>query len=176
MTDPASAPALWFALIAAGGKPFGLEAIDIARVEAGLIIIALDYQPGVTSPYDVSLDRFVKAGTENVGSDALAAVEASPPRRLKTLQIQGDAPPEAGAERSAMRPDEAGTPIPSEGDDADDVGTMTSPVASPRLGAIALAVLETGVATDGEKVEVGDTVAAVSPLSLFDPEKRRPRA
>ena len=46
VTDPGSAPTLWEALIAAGGKPFGLEAIDIARVEAGLIIIALDYQPG----------------------------------------------------------------------------------------------------------------------------------
>ena len=32
VTDPGSAPALWDALIAAGGKPFGLEAIDIARV------------------------------------------------------------------------------------------------------------------------------------------------
>jgi aminomethyltransferase len=160
VTDPTSAPALWFALLAAGGKPFGLEAIDIARVEAGLIIIALDYQPAVTSPYDVSLDRFIKRGTENVGSDALAAVEADPPRRLKTLEVEGETAPEAGAIVSK---------------DGADVGTMTSPVVSPRLGAIGLAVLETGVATDGEKVEVGDAVATVSPLSLFDPEKRRSR-
>ena len=80
---------MWEALIAAGGKPFGLEAIDIARVEAGLIIIALDYQPGETSPYDVSLDRFIKQGTENVGSEALAAVGANPPKRLKTLHDRG---------------------------------------------------------------------------------------
>jgi aminomethyltransferase len=161
VTDPASAPALWQALMEAGGKPFGLEAIDIARVEAGLIIIALDYQPGETSPYDVSLDRFIKLGTENVGSEALAAVGANPPKRLKTLTIEGDAAPEAG------------TAVTKDGDE---VGTVTSPVISPRLGAIALAVLDTGAATDGEKVEAGGAVATVAPLSLFDPEKKRPRA
>ncbi|MGZ8607718.1 MAG: glycine cleavage T C-terminal barrel domain-containing protein, partial [Actinomycetota bacterium] len=160
VTDPGSAPALWEALIAAGGKPFGLEAIDIARVEAGLIIIALDYQPGETSPYDVSLDRFVKPGTENVGSDALEAVAADPPRRLKTLQIQGEAVPEAGASVTK---------------DGEEVGTVTSPVASPRLGTIALAVVATGAANDGGKVEVGEAVATVAPLSLIDPEKKRPR-
>lgn len=160
VTDPSSAPALWDALIAAGGKPFGLEAIDIARVEAGLIIIALDYQPGETSPFDVSLDRFVKQGTENVGSGALAAAAVNPPRRLKTLQIQGEAAPEAG------------TIVTKDGEE---VGTVTSPVVSPRLGSIALAVLATGVANDGDKVEVGDAVATVAPLSLFDPEKKRPR-
>lgn len=160
VTDPGSAPALWEALIAAGGKPFGLEAVDIARVEAGLIIIALDYQPGETSPYDVSLDRFVRQGTENVASQALAAVAANPPRRLKTLQIQGEAAPEAGATVTK---------------DGEEVGTVTSPVVSPMLGTIALAVLRTGVANDGEKVEVGDAVATVATLSLFDPEKRRPR-
>ena len=62
VTDPGSVVTLWDALIAAGGTPFGLEAIDLARIEAGLIIIALDYQPGETSPYDVSLDRFIKHG------------------------------------------------------------------------------------------------------------------
>jgi aminomethyltransferase len=160
VTDPGSAPALWQALIAAGGKPFGLEAIDIARVEAGLIIIALDYQPGETSPYDVCLDRFVKQGTENVGSEALAAVSANPPKRLKTLQIEGEAVPEAGNIVSK---------------DGEEVGAVTSPVVSPRLGTIALAVLATGAANDGEKVEVGDAVATVAPLSLFDPEKKRPR-
>ena len=160
VTDPGSAPSLWQALIEAGGKPFGLEAIDIARVEAGLIIIALDYQPGETSPYDVSLDRFIKQGTENVGSQALAAVGANPPKRLKTLMIEGGAAPEAGT--AVTR-------------DGDEVGTVTSPVISPRLGTIALAVLDTASAADGEKVEAGGAVATVAPLSVFDPNKERPR-
>ena len=59
--------------------------------------------------------------------------------------------------------------------DGVEVGSVTSPVVSPRLGTIALAVLATGAANDGEKVEVADAVATVAPLSLFDPEKKRPR-
>ena len=58
--------------------------------------------------------------------------------------------------------------------DGDEVGTLTSPVISPRFGTIALAVLDTAAANDGEKVEVGGAVATVAPLSLFDPEKKRP--
>ena len=161
VTDPASAPALWQALIDAGGRPFGLDAIDIARVEAGLIIIGVDYQVGATSPWDLSLDRMIKTGTENVAADALAAYGASPPKRFKTLQIEGDAAPEAGAAVTK---------------DGTDVGTVTSPTISPDFGVIALAILRGGVATDGEKVEVGGSVATVAPLSIHDPEKRKPRS
>ena len=160
VTDLASVNSLWSALIAAGGKPFGLEAIEIARIEAGLIIVALDYQPAQTSPYDVSLDRFVKSGTECVGAAALAEVGASPPRRLKTLSIGADEAPEAGA--AVVK-------------DGEEVGVVTSPTVSPRLGTIALAVLSSDSATDGDKVEVGDAVATVGPLSLYDPEKKKPR-
>jgi aminomethyltransferase len=160
VTDPGSAVTLWEALIAAGGRPFGLDAIDLARVEAGLIIIAVDYQPGETSPYDVSLDRFIKTGTENVGAEALASYGANPPKRFKTLRIQGDAP-EAGAAVSK---------------DGAEVGALTSPATSPRLGAIGLAILDTSAASDGDKVEVGGGVAEVAPLSLYDPEKTKPRS
>jgi glycine cleavage system T protein (aminomethyltransferase) len=161
VTDPASAPTLWQALIDAGGRPFGLDAIEIARIEAGLIIIGLDYQVGATSPWDVSLDRMIKTGTDNVGADALAAYGAAPPKRFKTLRIEGDAAPGAGA---AVTKDGA------------DVGTVTSPTTSPAFGVIALAILDRGVSTDGEKVEVGDAVATVAPLSIHDPEKRKPRS
>jgi aminomethyltransferase len=160
VTDPASAPTLWAALVDAGGRPFGLDAIEIARVEAGLVIIGVDYQVGETSPYDVSLDRMIKPGTENVGSAALAAYGADPPKRFKTLRIEGDAAPEAGASVTK---------------DGVEVGTVTSPTTSPRLGPIALAILDTGVATDGEKVEAGGAVATVAPLSIHDPEKKKPR-
>jgi aminomethyltransferase len=161
VTDPASAPTLWAALVAAGGRPFGLDAIDIARVEAGLVIIGVDYQVGETSPYDVSLDRMIKPGTENVGSAALAAYGATPPKRFVTLKIEGGDAPEAGA---AVTKDGA------------TVGTVTSPTTSPRFGPIALAILDTGAAVQGEKVEVGGAVATVGPLSIHDPEKRKPRS
>jgi aminomethyltransferase len=160
VTDPGSAVTLWEALVAAGGRPFGLDAIDLARVEAGLIIVAVDYQPGETSPWDLSLDRFIKPGTENVGADALAACGASPPKRFKTLRIEGESAPEAGAAVSK---------------DGAEVGVLTSPAVSPRLGTIGLAILDTAAAQDGAKVEVGGAVATVAPMSLYDPEKKRPR-
>ena len=51
---------------------------------------------------------------------------------------------------------------------------------SPRFGLLGLAVLETGVAGEGESVEValgsGVVPATVAPLAIYDPEKRRPRA
>jgi aminomethyltransferase len=161
ITDPASAPTLWQALNDAGGRPFGLDAIEIARVEAGLVILGLDYTPGETSPWDVSLDRVIKTDTENVGAEALKAAGANPAKRMKTLTIEGDALPEAG---TAVTKDGA------------EVGTVTSPVTSPDFGVIALAVLDSGAATDGEKVDVGGSAATVGPLSIHDPEKKKARS
>jgi glycine cleavage system T protein (aminomethyltransferase) len=161
---PADAQTVWDALLAAGGIPFGLTAIDLARTEVGLIIIAVDYDPGERSPWDLSMDRFIKTDTECVGAAALAERGANPPKRFKTLQIEGEAAPEYGAAVTK---------------DGREVGTVTSPASSPRLGTIGLAILDADVASDGEKVEVavgdGTAPATVSPLSLLDPEKRRPR-
>jgi aminomethyltransferase len=165
VTDPASIVPLWDALVAAGAVPFGLEAIDLARTEVGLIIIALDYQPGETSPYDLSMDRFIAAGTECVGADALAAYGANPPKRFKALRIEGDAAPDYGA--AVTR-------------DGQQVGTVTSPASSPRLGTIGLAVLDAGASADGERVEVavgeGTAGAEVGPQNLYDPERAKPRS
>jgi glycine cleavage system aminomethyltransferase T len=85
-----------------------------------------------------------------VGSNALSAYGADPPKRLKTLSIEGDAAPEAGATVTK---------------DGEEVGTVTSPGVSPRLGTIALAILSSDAATEGQKVDVADAEATVSPLS-----------
>jgi aminomethyltransferase len=164
VVEAADAQTVWDALLAAGGTPFGLTAIDLARTEVGLIIIAVDYDPGERSPWDLSMDRFIKTDTECVGAAALAERGANPPQRFKTLQIEGEAAPEYGAVVTK---------------DGRQVGVVTSPASSPRLGTIGLAILDADVATDGEKVEVavadGTAPAAVGPLGLLDPEKRRPR-
>ncbi|MGZ8594727.1 MAG: aminomethyltransferase family protein [Actinomycetota bacterium] len=163
--QPGDAVEIWEALIAAGGVPFGLTAVDLARTEVGLIIIAVDYNPSEISPYDLSMDRFIKTDTECVGAEALAAYGANPPKRFKSLRIEGDAVPDYGA---AVTKDGA------------EVGVVTSPAASPRLGTIALAILSADVATDGEKVEVavegGTAPATVDVQSPYDPEKKKPRA
>jgi aminomethyltransferase len=156
---------VWDALIAAGATPFGLTAIEIARTEAGLIIIAVDYQPGELSPWDLSMDRFINTDTENVGAAALAERGADPPKRFKTLKIEGEVAPDYGAAVTK---------------DGRQVGVVTSPATSPRLGTIGLAILDAEAATDGEKVEVAiegaTTPATVEVLSLLDPARQRPRA
>ncbi|MDH5225524.1 MAG: aminomethyltransferase family protein [Actinomycetota bacterium] len=162
---PSDARTVWDALIAAGGTPFGLTAIDLARTEVGLIIIAVDYNPGEISPWDLSMDRFIKTDTECVGVTALAERGADPPKRFKTLKIDGDVMPDYGAVVTK---------------DGREVGIVTSPAASPRLGTIGLAILDADAASDAEKVEVavegGTAPATVEVLSLLDPNKERPRA
>jgi aminomethyltransferase len=160
VTEPSDAQVVWDALISAGATPFGLNAIDLARTEVGLVIIAVDYNPGETSPWDLSMDRFIKADTENVAAAALAEYGANPPKRFKTLRFEGGVP-------------EAGTAVTKDGAE---VGVVTSPADSPRVGPIGLAILESAAAEDGTKVEVAGAVATVAPLSILDPEKQKPRA
>jgi aminomethyltransferase len=162
---PEDAQTVWDALIEAGATPFGLTAVDLARTEVGLIIIAVDYNPNELSPWDLSMDRFIKTDTECVGSAALAERGANPPKRFKTLKIEGDTAPDYGAAVTK---------------DGTQVGVVTSPALSPRVGTIGLAILDADVASDGEKVEVavgdGTAPASVEPLSILDPAKERPRA
>jgi glycine cleavage system T protein (aminomethyltransferase) len=162
---PDHARTVWDALLGAGATPFGLTAVDLARTEVGLIIIEVDYNPGELSPWDLSMDRFIKTDTECVGAEALAARGANPPKRFKTLRIEGDTAPDYGAAVTK---------------DGREVGVVTSPASSPRLGTIGLAILDADVANDGEKVEVavGEATvpAVVDVLSSLDPKKERPRA
>ncbi len=165
--DADRAVELWRALAAAGVRPFGLDAVEMLRVEAGLVICAVDYQPGETSPYDLSLDKMVALDSAAgfVGKTALAAAATDPPNRFKTLMVQGDLAPEYGAE--VYRGEEV-------------VGTCTSPVATPKYGVIGLAVLRTDQASNGNVLEVavegGRAKATVTDLSVHDPDKRKPRS
>jgi glycine cleavage system T protein (aminomethyltransferase) len=157
--DPADAQVVWDALVAAGASPFGLNAIELARAEVGLIVIAEDYDPGAISPWDLSLDRFIKTDTENVGAAALAEYGANPPKRFKTLRFEGDLP-------------EAGAAVTKDGNE---VGVVTSLADSPRVGKIGLAILDAAAAQDGAKVEAGGSVATVDVLSILDPQKQKAR-
>jgi len=167
--EPDGAPALWAALGEAGAVPIGLDTVEPARIEAGLIIYSTDYTPGVHSPYDVSLDRFVAlgSGARFVGRDRLEQIAAAPPNRLKTL-VLGD----------------GSAPLPPVGADVLDggaaVGTLSSREVTPRFGAIGLAMLATGSAVDGAVLAVdtgaGTVAATVAPLSIKDPAKARARA
>jgi aminomethyltransferase len=157
---PEHARTVWDALLAAGATPFGLLAVDLARTEVGLIIIAVDYNPGEISPWDLSMDRFIKPSDENVGAAALRERGQRPPKRFKTLKVASEGAPEYGATVTK---------------DGQEVGVVTSPAVSPRVGTIALAILDADVAVDGEHMEVDGVAAEVAPLSILDPNKERPR-
>jgi aminomethyltransferase len=163
--DPAHldrAEHLWDAIVEAGARPFGLDAVELLRVEAGLLIQEEDYAPGETDPYDLSMDRFVDLHDHDfVGRGACLITAASPPRRFVTLVLEGDEIPEPGA---AVTKDGAA------------VGDVRSPQRTPRFGVIALSVVDAGVANEGETLGVEGRRAVVRPVPIDDPGKRRPRA
>jgi aminomethyltransferase len=162
---PDKAEGLWEVLTESGrARPVGFDAIDILRIEAGIILPGYDYTPGESTPYDVSFDRLVKLdGRDFLGRDALARIASNPPRRLVGLRIDGDELPETGAEiRSDARP----------------IGVVTSPTASPAFGSIALGVVWTPDAGAGPvEIALGDGLVAaeLGGAAIYDPEKRRPR-
>ena len=159
---PEDGERLWHAVTEAGARPYGLDAIEWIRIESGLIAYGADFIAGETSPFDMSLDRFVDLRkSEFSGRSALAAEAAAPERGLVTLVLDGDVPA-------------AGAAVVGDGEQ---VGTVTSACVSPELGrAIALAVVRRDRSTVGEALAVGSETATVAPLSIIDPEKVRPRA
>ena len=167
LTDPADAATLWNAVVGAGVTPIGTDAIEVARIEAGLIVTGYDYEPHEHSPYDFNLDRMVRLdlGLGFAGEDALREIAADPPNRFVTLRYDADELPEYGAVVSK---------------DGQEVGVLTSPTDSPRFGKIGLAVVETAHAAPGSTlgVAVGDAIvpATVDGLPVYDPQKKRPRA
>ena len=88
------APALWDALLEAGGGhgmvPCGLGARDTLRLEAGLRLYGQDMDEG-TDPYSCGLGWTVKLDKgEFVGGDALRAIDPkNPPRRFIGLSLPG---------------------------------------------------------------------------------------
>ena len=156
---------VWEALVEKGGVPFGVEAIEVLRVEAGLLLVDIDFRPNYTSPWDMSMDHFIKFHPDCVGTEALKEYQKILPRRFKTLKIEGGEIPAA----------HTGVFVNKE-----PIGQIKSPAKSPVCGSIALAVIATPFAVDGTKTEVvidGKFVSAeVAPLSIFDPEKKKLRS
>ena len=164
---PEHAQAVWDAVAGAGAIPYGVDIIEAVRVETGMIVTGYDYQEHERTPYDLGMDRLVAldAPGEFMGKDQLREVAKSPPNRCKTLRLAGGPPPEYGAAVTK---------------DGEEVGVLTSPAESPKLGPIGLAILRADVAADGTALEValgdGTIGATVDQLALYDPTKERPRS
>ncbi len=112
---PAVAGADIWDAVAEAGEPFGIQAvgeyaIDVARVEAGLLIVGADYagagpdRPGSVidispehqaSPFELGLDRFVDLGKETdfIGKSALVRETdtGGPQRRLMGVELAHEA-------------------------------------------------------------------------------------
>lgn len=167
LIDPSGAADLWNAVVGAGVTPFGAEAIEVARVESGLIVTDYDYEGHQRTPYDFNLDRLVlvDAPIQFAGKARLAEIAQDPPNRFVTLRCEADALPEYGASVTK---------------DGEEIGVLTSPTDSPLYGKIGMAVLRTDQATIGNAVEValgeGSVPATVDVLPIYDTEKKRPRS
>jgi aminomethyltransferase len=164
---PEHAQAVWDAVAGAGAVPYGVDIIEAVRVETGMIVTGYDYHEHERTPFDLGMERVVALNGpgEFMGKDELREVAKGPPNRFKTLRLQGEMLPEYGA--AVTR-------------DGEEVGVLTSPAESPKLGPLGLAILRADVAADGTRLEVGlgeGTVGAtVDKLALYDPTKQRPRS
>jgi len=103
--DAAHALPVWDALIAAGAPhgltPAGMLALDMARIEAGLMLIDVDYVPArkalteaqTSSPYELDLGWTVNLGKANfVGKRALEReARDGPAWRFAGIEVEWDA-------------------------------------------------------------------------------------
>jgi glycine cleavage system T protein (aminomethyltransferase) len=176
--ERADAGAVWDAIAAAGPafglKPTGLLALDVARIEAGLLLIDVDFVSArkaltasqLYSPYEMGLGRLVDLRKPKfIGRAALAREhERGSPRRVVGLVMDWPAvealydavglPPLAQATASRLA-----VPVTAGGRQ---IGRMTSSTWSPVLKQmIGLATVEIAHAAPGARVEVEHTVDAV---------------
>jgi aminomethyltransferase len=194
------AVAVWDAFVRAGrdfgARPAGMLALDIARIEAGLILIEVDFDsvrraliPEQSfSPFELGvLGRFVdfEKQTNFVGRRALEReqVRGGPPRRLVGLELDWEPLEELYAARGLtpmMDTAASRVPVPVYGGRRQ-IGKATSTTWSPILkNVIALASVEAGESEVGTRIEVEWTVearrarvpATVVELPFFNPERK----
>jgi aminomethyltransferase len=163
--------AVWSAGQAHGIKPMGLEALDIARIEAGLIFAGYDFSDQ-TDPFEAGIGFTVALKTKAddfIGKQSLLSRKEHPRYRFVGLDIDSG---EAVGHGDRVYIDRA------------QVGVVTSSTRSPLLRkTIALARIEAPVALAGTVVEIGKLdgeqkrlPARIVAFPHYDPEKLRPRS
>jgi len=173
--------------------PAGMVALDIARIEAGLILIEVDYTSSKKalidsqkySPAEIGLGKLVDLKKENfVGRDALAAQKKKGPERsLVGLEINWNEV-EALYDKVGMAPQvpsmasRVAVPVYRNGKV---VGKATSTTWSPTLKKmIALASVDRDSSTAGSTLNIEMTVEAVRhtvsakivPMPFFNPARK----
>jgi glycine cleavage system T protein (aminomethyltransferase) len=170
---PSDGEAVWDAVWAAGEPrgmlPLGLEALDMLRIESGLIFAGYEFDDQV-DPFEAGISFAVKLdGEDFIGRDALLERSAHPQRTLVGLELEGN--------ETAGHGDEVYV-------DRRRVGVVTSGTRSPALRKnIALCRMNVQYAELDTAVEVGKLdglqkrlPAKVVRFPFYDPEKKRPRS
>jgi aminomethyltransferase len=169
---------VWDALVQAGGPfdlhPAGMLALDVARIEAGLILIDVDYTSSKKaliesqkySPYEIGLGRLVDLRKESfIGREALVEENRRGPNRsLVGLELNWD-DVERLYDATGLAPQVSSTasrvavPVYRSGAQ---IGKATSTTWSPALKKmIALASLSSPQARPGTELQMEITVEAV---------------
>ena len=153
-----------------GLKPLGLEALDMIRIEAGLIFAGYEFDDQV-DPFEAGIGFAVKLDSEDdfVGKQALIERSEHPQRVLVGLELEGN--------ETAGHGDEVW-------DGRRRIGVVTSGTRSPTLRKnIALCRMSVQYAELGTSVEVGKLdglqkriPAQVVRFPFYDPDKTRPRS
>jgi aminomethyltransferase len=172
---PKDGTAVYDAVWANGGdlglKPMGLAALDMVRIEAGLIFAGYDFSDQ-TDPFEAGIGFTVPLKTKTddfIGREALIRRKENPLHKFVGLDI--DANVDVGH----------GDPVHL---GRAQVGVVTSSMRSPLLGKnIALARVDVAHVAVGTALEVGKLdgqqkrlPAVIVPLSHYDPKKTRPQS
>ncbi|GLR67078.1 aminomethyltransferase [Acidocella aquatica] len=170
---PDHAPAAWDAITTAGAPhgltPLGLDALDMLRIECGLIFGGYEFD-STTDPFEAGIGFAVPARKEDdyIGKDALAKRRAHPVRTLVGLAVAGNETPAHGDPVFIGRAE---------------VGRITSATRSPFLKqTIALARVDITASALETALEIGRLdgqqkrlAAKVCRFPFYDPEKTRVR-
>ena len=160
--------AVWDAGQEYGLVPLGLAALDMTRIEAGLIFAGSEFDD-MTDPFEAGIGFTVPLKSKEddfIGRTALEERKAHPHRKLVGFEIEGGTVPSSG---DCVRVGKA------------QVGEITSAVKSPVLGkVIALGRVATAHAEVGTDIEIGQLdgqqkrlKARIVAFPHFDPAKER---
>ena len=164
--------AIWEAGQDHGLKPMGLEALDMVRIEAGLIFAGYDFSDQ-TDPFEAGIGFTcpLKSKTDDfIGRDALIRRKEHPMKKLVGLEIDSNVDVGHGDCIHIGRAQ---------------IGEVTSAMRSPLLKKnIALARIDVAHADAGTEVEIGKLdghqmrlpAKIADTLAAYDPGKEKPRS